>query len=168
MTQIQIRPLSADDYPQVRNIYRDGIATGHATFEVEAPAWEGWDDKFVKVCRLVAEGEGVVLGWAGLSAVSDRCVYGGVAEVAVYVAEDARGKGIGTLLLDSLVKASEEAGYWTLQAVWVPSHRHPGTPREDGGPLARRSDSGTAEPDCRGRLARRGSGASLFRIGTAG
>ena len=122
MTQIQIRPLSADDYPQVKAIYMDGIATGHATFETQAPAWEGWDEKFVKVCRLVAEADGVVLGWAGLSPVSDRCVYGGVAEVAVYVAEDARGKGIGTLLLDSLVKASEEAGYWTLQAGIFPEN----------------------------------------------
>jgi len=116
MTEITIRSLTSADYPSVKAIYEEGIATGHATFETEAPDWEGWDGKFVQKCRLVAEVNGTVLGWAGLSAVSDRCVYGGVAEVAVYVGAEARGKGIGTRLLQALVDASEEAGLWTLQA----------------------------------------------------
>lgn len=117
-----IRPLTAADYPRVREIYLEGIATGHATFETGAPDWEGWDRKFLQKCRLVAESDGRVLGWAGLSAVSDRCVYGGVGEVAVYVAAEARGKGVGTRLLDALVEASEEAGLWTLQAGIFPEN----------------------------------------------
>jgi L-amino acid N-acyltransferase YncA len=122
MSAITIRPLVATDYPRVREIYLEGIATGHATFETGAPEWEGWDRKFLKNCRLVAELDGEVLGWAGLSAVSDRCVYGGVGEVAVYVAGEARGKGIGTRLLVALITASEDAGLWTLQAGIFPEN----------------------------------------------
>jgi phosphinothricin acetyltransferase len=122
MDRVSIRALAPTDYPQVKAIYLEGIATGDATFETGAPDWEGWDRKFVKECRLVGEADGVILGWAGLSPVSDRCVYGGVAEVAVYVAGDAQGKGIGTLLLSALVEASEEAGYWTLQAGIFPEN----------------------------------------------
>jgi phosphinothricin acetyltransferase len=122
MTATTIRPLVATDYPRVRGIYMEGIATGHATFETGAPEWEGWDRKFLKKCRLVAELDGEVLGWAGLSPVSDRCVYGGVGEVAVYVAGEARGKGIGTRLLEALITASEDAGLWTLQAGIFPEN----------------------------------------------
>jgi phosphinothricin acetyltransferase len=122
MRDLTIRPLVADDYPRVREIYLAGIATGHATFETTAPDWEGWDRKFVKNCRLVAETEGQVVGWAGVAPVSDRCVYGGVGEVAVYVAEEARGQGLGTRLLDALARVSEEAGFWTLQAGVFPEN----------------------------------------------
>ena len=122
MTAVAIRPLVAADYPRVREIYLDGIATGHATFETQAPEWEGWDGKFLKRCRVVAEAEGEVVGWAALSPVSDRCVYGGVGEVAVYVAGAIRGRGVGTLLLEALVRDSEEAGLWTLQAGIFPEN----------------------------------------------
>jgi L-amino acid N-acyltransferase YncA len=108
--------MSPDHWPLVKAIYEEGIATGDATFETQAPSWEGWDGKFIQDCRLVAEVGGEVVGWAGLSPVSDRCVYGGVAEVAVYVGSKARGRGVGTILLNALVEASEEAGLWTLQA----------------------------------------------------
>jgi len=108
--------MTAADWPRVKAIHEEGIATGHATFETQAPSWEGWDGKFIQRCRRVAEVGGVVVGWAGLSPVSDRCVYGGVAEVAVYVASEVRGQGVGTILLNALVEASEEAGLWTLQA----------------------------------------------------
>lgn len=113
---MQIRPLRAEDWPRVREIYAQGIATGHATFETDTGDWTQWDRSHVSCCRLVAEEDGGVLGWAALTPVSDRCVYGGVAEVSVYVAEEARGRGLGTALLEALVQASEEAGYWTLQA----------------------------------------------------
>jgi len=122
MTAVAIRPLVAADYPRVREIYLDGIATGHATFETQAPEWEGWDGKFLKRCRVVAEADGEVVGWAALSPVSDRCVYGGVGEVAVYVDPAMRGGGVGTRLLDALVRASEEAGLWTLQAGIFPEN----------------------------------------------
>jgi phosphinothricin acetyltransferase len=123
MAEIRIRPLHASDWPKVRRIYREGIASGDATFEMEPPSWEDWDAKHIESCRIVADEAGTVLGWAALWPASDRCVYGGVAEVSVYVGNEAQGKGIGTKLLQALVARSEEAGYWTLQAGIFPENR---------------------------------------------
>jgi len=121
---MKIRPLLPFHWPRVQEIYAQGIATGHATFETSLPEWEVWDRSHVRTCRLVAEEEGgAMTGWAALSPVSDRCAYGGVGEVSVYVAEEARRKGVGTLLLDALVAASEAAGFWTLQAGIFPENR---------------------------------------------
>ncbi|MDT7603471.1 MAG: hypothetical protein QOF61_1468 [Acidobacteriota bacterium] len=114
--QVTIEEMRDDDWERVRAIYLEGIATGDATFETDAPQFEAWDAAHLHACRIVARtGEGVE-GWAALSPVSSRCVYGGVAEVSVYVAERARGRGLGRALLASLVEASERAGLWTLQA----------------------------------------------------
>jgi phosphinothricin acetyltransferase len=117
-----LRPLVETDWPAARAIYEAGIATGHSTFETAAPDWEAWDAAHLDTCRLVAEREGGVVGWAALSAVSGRCVYAGVAEVSVYVASEARGQGVGRLLLRGLVAASEAAGLWTLQAGIFPEN----------------------------------------------
>jgi len=106
----------------VLRIYQEGLATGDATFETEAPEWERWNAGHRKDCRLIAcEGERV-LGWAALSPVSARKVYSGVAEVSVYVAAEAHGRGVGTDLLGALIEASEEAGVWTLQASIFPEN----------------------------------------------
>jgi phosphinothricin acetyltransferase len=82
-----------------------------------------WDAGHLPCCRLVARAGGEALGWAALSPVSSRCVYGGVAEVSVYVAERARGRGVGRLLLSELVAASERHGIWTLQAGIFPENQ---------------------------------------------
>lgn len=113
---MKIRDMTADDGEAVLVIYAEGIATGHATFESEPPDWAGFDTKRLKQPRLVAELDGRVVGWAAASGVSDRCVYGGVAEGTVYVAEAARGKGVGKALLLAFISAAEEAGIWTLNA----------------------------------------------------
>lgn len=105
-----------EDADRVLAIYRDGIATGEATFETKTPTWEAWDAAHLKRGRLVAEEGGSVVGWAALAPVSARRAYAGVAEVSVYVDSYARGRGIGDLLLRSLIRASEDAGLWTLQA----------------------------------------------------
>lgn len=114
--------LKPEDWPAVRAIYEAGIATGQATFETVAPAWESWDAAHRADCRLVARRDGQVIGWAALSPVSGRCVYGGVAEVSVYVDPAWKGRGIGKTLLQALVTASEEAGLWTLQASIFPEN----------------------------------------------
>jgi L-amino acid N-acyltransferase YncA len=106
----------------VRAIYTEGIATGDATFETDAPGWAAWDDAHLPFGRLVARSGGSVIGWAALSPVSSRCVYAGVAEVSVYVAASARGKGAGRLLLNELVEQSEGNGVWTLQAGILPEN----------------------------------------------
>lgn len=111
------------DWEQVRSIYLEGIATGHATFETQAPAWEKWDAAHLRAPRLVARQEGgAVVGWAALSPVSGRSVYAGVAEVSVYVREGGRGRGVGRALLAALVEESERGGVWTLQAGIFPEN----------------------------------------------
>ncbi len=115
--RIRIEPMTEDDWPAVRAVYLEGIATGLATFEHRAPQWEAWDGSHRPDCRLVArDASGSVLGWVALSRYSTRDVYAGVAEVSVYVAAAARGKGIGAALMGALIEASEAAGIWTLQA----------------------------------------------------
>jgi L-amino acid N-acyltransferase YncA len=110
-------------WPGVRAVYEEGLATGDATFETEAPDWERWDASHLRACRLVALAEGGrVAGWAALSPVSARKVYAGVAEVSVYVGEKFRGLGVGRALLSTLVRESEAEGIWTLQAGIFPEN----------------------------------------------
>jgi L-amino acid N-acyltransferase YncA len=117
-----IDEMQASDWEQVRSIYLEGIRSGHSTFETDAPEWEQWDEAHLQVARLVMREGDRVLGWAALSPVSKRKVYRGVAEVTVYVTEDARGQGIGRALLEALVDASEKQGIWTLQASIFPEN----------------------------------------------
>ena len=112
-----IIPLTEAHWPVVKAIYEAGMATGNATFETQAPAWEAWDKAHLGHSRLVAvDDAGTVLGWATLSPVSSRCVYGGVAEISVYIGAEARGQGVGRQLLQALIADSEAHGIWTLQA----------------------------------------------------
>ena len=117
-----IGPLAAAAWNDVARIYEEGLATGDASFQTSVPTWDSWDAHHLRECRLVARDAHEILGWAALSRVSDRCVYGGVAEVGIYVAAGARGRGIGQALLEALVEASEEAGIWTLQAGAFPEN----------------------------------------------
>jgi L-amino acid N-acyltransferase YncA len=110
-----IEPMQPADWPQVRAIYLEGIASGLATFETEAPPWEEWDAGHLPFARLVARESQSTIGWAALSAVSKRSCYRGVAEASVYVAEKQRGQGVGKALLLALIAESERHGIWTLQ-----------------------------------------------------
>ena len=116
-----IEAMMAADWDRVLAIYEQGIATRQATFETTAPDWPTWDGKHLAEPRLVVRDPEVV-GWAAVSRVSAREVYRGVCEVSVYVDESARGRGVGRLLLDGLVKACEAAGIWTLQASIFPEN----------------------------------------------
>jgi L-amino acid N-acyltransferase YncA len=122
MLDFDIRSMRSDDWPAIRNIYSEGVATGNATFETETPTWAKWDQSHLPDCRPVASDRERVLGWAALSPVSGRRVYSGVAEVSVYVAAEARGRGVGKMLLQSLVEQSEGCGIWTLQAGIFPEN----------------------------------------------
>ena len=119
---LAIAALLPEHWGDVARIYADGIASGDATFETEVPDWEGWDSSHLPGHRLIAEADVHRVGWAALVPVSGRCVYGGVAEVSVYVAADARGHGVGTALLAALIASSEAGGLWTLQAGIFPEN----------------------------------------------
>jgi L-amino acid N-acyltransferase YncA len=119
---IIVRELCKEDYPLVKLIYEQGIATKNATFETTAPDWEEWNKKYIENCRFVAVSNGKVVGWAALSAVSGRCVYAGVCEVSVYIHEDHKGKGIGKKMLNALITASEQNSIWTLQSGIFPEN----------------------------------------------
>jgi phosphinothricin acetyltransferase len=114
--------MTADDADAVLAIYAEGVAGGNATFECEAPDWAKFDAARLTSPRLVVEDETGVCGWAVLSAVSARPVYAGVAEVTLYIAERAKGQGLGARLLAALIEASEVAGIWMLQAVVFPEN----------------------------------------------
>ena len=119
---ISVRDMTPADWPDVERIYREGIATGNATFEASPPSWEEFDDEKVANPRLVATEEGAVIGWAAAGRVSSRCVYEGVLEHSVYVAESARGHGIGRVLLDAFLRAAEAADVWTVQSGVFPEN----------------------------------------------
>ena len=122
MNAYLINAMQPDDWLLVRAIYLEGIATGKATFETEAPSWEEWNASHLVLARLVARDEDRLIGWAALSEVSRRQVYSGVAEVSVYVARDNRRQGVGRALLERLITESEQNGIWTLQASVFPEN----------------------------------------------
>ena len=114
--------MEASDWPAVRAIYEQGLATRQATFETEAPSWEDWDAGHHAELRLVAERTGEVVGWAALSPVSRRECYAGVAEESVYVEQEARGSGVGKALLTELVTRADASGIWTIQTSIFPEN----------------------------------------------
>lgn len=121
---ISIKSLNSGYWEEVRAIYLEGIATGLATFETDAPTWEEWDARHLPFARIIANAEAdrALLGWAALSPVSTRRVYSGVAEVSVYVAANARSQGVGRVLLQRLIEESEANGIWSLQASIFPEN----------------------------------------------
>jgi L-amino acid N-acyltransferase YncA len=119
---VYIRNFEQNDFDSVKDIYQQGIDTGNATFETHPKEWNEWNNSMLPVCRFVAVENERVVGWAALSPVSNRCVYAGVAEVSVYVASEAHGKGVGQALLCRLVEESEKEGIWTLQAGIFPEN----------------------------------------------
>jgi len=115
--------MQASDAEAVLKIYQQGMDTGHATFQIQAPSWEDWDRSHIPDLRYTALADGKVSGWVALTAVSSSCAYAGVAEVSVYVEESHRGKQIGYQLLQHLINESEAKGYWTLQAGIFPENK---------------------------------------------
>jgi phosphinothricin acetyltransferase len=118
---VEIRALIEPDWPTVAAIWTDGIATGNATFETEVPSWAEFDRTRLPAHRLVAA-DGEVVGWAALTPTSSRDCYAGVAENSVYVAADARGRGIGRALLEALLAGADAGGIWTVQTSVFPEN----------------------------------------------
>lgn len=113
---MEIKTITKDNFSEVIEIYNQGLATNIATFQNDSPQWEEWDKGHLDFCRISIYDNGKMIGWASLTPVSSRCVYAGVAEVSIYIAQDERGKGVGKTLLTELIQQSEENGIWTLQS----------------------------------------------------
>jgi len=120
--KINIRQMIHTDWAQVKVIYEEGIKSKNATFETKAPTYEKWMETAHPTCHLVVEEESKVLAFAKVLYTSQRPVYAGVGEVSIYVHPEAAGRGIGKLLLNELVQASEQVGFWTLKAVIFPEN----------------------------------------------
>jgi phosphinothricin acetyltransferase len=119
---VRVRPLVSADWPAVAAIFAEGIATGQATLETAVPSWEEWDGAHLPAHRLVAEVDGMVAGWSAVLPYSRRAVYRGVGEESVYVAERARGRGVGRALLEAVIESARRGGLWTLQAGIFPEN----------------------------------------------
>ena len=119
---ITIEALLPEHWTGVARVYEEGIATRNATFETEVPTWEAWDSSHLPGHRFVAVREGEVVGWVAVGPVSGRCVYAGVVENSVYVAESVRGQGVGRSLLEALIASTDAAGIWTIQAGMFPEN----------------------------------------------
>lgn len=122
MAVVRLRAMTSTDWPQVEQIFAEGIASGHATFESAPPEWNVFDAGKVAHSRLVADDDGDILGWVAASAVSSRPVYAGVIEHSVYVADSARGRGVGAALLGAFIDSAEREGVWTIQSSIFPEN----------------------------------------------
>jgi phosphinothricin acetyltransferase len=114
--------MAAEDWPDVEVIYAEGIATRAATFETEPPTYAAFDASHHHEHRLVAVEDGRILGWVALAPTSSRACYAGVAESSVYIAEAARGRGVGRALMEAVIASAEKSGIWTIQAGMFPEN----------------------------------------------
>ena len=147
--EYNIEEMKSTDWEQVKNIYLEGIKTGIATFQTEAPTWENWDKGHLNICRFVARSANDILGWIALSPTSSRDCYKGVVEISIYVGEKYKMYGIGTTLLTNLIKQSEENGIWTLYCAII---------RENTASIAMHKKCGFREIGVREKVAKMDNG----------
>jgi L-amino acid N-acyltransferase YncA len=119
---VRIAPLAREHWRAVERIYQEGIAGGHATFEASPPSAEEFFSTRLPEHRFIATDRAHVLGWVAATRVSARAVYAGVVEHSVYVAAEARGLGVGGLLLAAFIESTERAGIWTIQSSIFPEN----------------------------------------------
>ena len=120
---VSVRPVDGADLDAVLAIYAEGLATRNATFETVLPTAEQLRARWMPGLAWVADMDGEVVGWTAVQPVSARRCYAGVGETSVYVAEVARGRGVGKSLLHTQVNEADAAGVWTLQTSVFPENR---------------------------------------------
>jgi len=117
---ISVRAATAADVPAITEIYNEAILTTDATFDSEPKSVASQEQWFAghdaRHPILVAERDGKVVGWASLSAWSDRCAYADTAEISVYLKSEHRGQGIGTVLMTVIMQRGAEAGLHSVIA----------------------------------------------------
>lgn len=119
-----IDQMFAADWPSVVAIYQEGIDSGNSSFSPHAPSsWEEWSKGRLADCRLVARLNDAVVGWVAVSPAFTRSFYSGVVELSIYVAGQAHGQGIGSMLMQKLISESEQKGLWTLQSLVFPENQ---------------------------------------------
>ena len=120
---VTTRAVTEEDMTAVLAIYDEGLATRNATFETRLPTARQLQERWLPGMAWVAELDGQVVGWTAITPVSTRECYAGVGESSVYVAEAARGRGVGKALLFAQVMEADKSGLWTLQTSVFPENR---------------------------------------------
>jgi len=114
------RLATVEDIKAITDIYNEAVLTTDATFDLEPKTeeeqgvWLASHDQMHPV--LVAELDGVVIGWASLSEWSSRAAYDGTAEISLYIKDEFRGKGFGRRLLEDIMREGGRAGLHTVLA----------------------------------------------------
>jgi L-amino acid N-acyltransferase YncA len=115
--------MTREDSARILEIYEMGLTSRNATFETTVPSWTEWDSKHLKHSRYVYTDQDRILGWIALLPVSTRKVYIGVAEVSVYTDTGFLGIGIGSNLMEKVIRSSEKEGIWTLVSSVFPENK---------------------------------------------
>lgn len=113
----EIRPATVADAADIACIYNQGIEERAWTFETESRDPDQFAPRLAdpeSPPLLVAEEDGRVVGWTGLSAYSERQCYAGIGEASMYIALEARGRRIGVRLAEELIREAERRGYWKI------------------------------------------------------
>lgn len=145
----EISNMKKEHWNQVKEIYKEGIETGIATFQTELPSYESWDKGHLSIGRFVALKGEKVLGWIAISPTSSRCVYSGVVEVSIYVSKDSRGLGIGSELMKKLIETTEKNNIWSIYSAII---------RENSASINLHKKSGFREVGIREKIAKLSNG----------
>jgi L-amino acid N-acyltransferase YncA len=117
-----VRSSTEADIPAIAAIYAHAVLNGTASFELDPPTQEEMTRRRVAILDggypyLVAERDGVILGYAYAGAYRTRPAYRSTVEDSIYVAPQAQGQGVGRLLLEALIKACEALDFRLMVAV---------------------------------------------------